>query len=478
MPASKKYRDQLERLGQLEAEQAQRDREREAAAATAPRRSSGSGGHPRPSSSSPPPQVLRQQQQPQQQRQPVGLLGSLVLGIRRHPLTPAMLLASSFAYFNIRRAAKKTGCIVSKSPHLTIWEPPISYLSKLLNDELPFLSPSSSLPSSSLNCSPASFERLHRYRSKKVTGREGEKEGEGDLEEGLLVRESLAVGKGEVVYRKAVGLVRTLRLLDAASSSSSSSLGSFYSSETGEEGVFVTKRSMVPGDGRRGGGGALGQWMLMPVRIARREGRAVVGKEKKSKKKKTTKKRKMAEEGGSSGSSSSSSNNNNNNNKKKNVEAVYEEVFLRSLPGCPWRGELRLSASWQQAGGKGGKREGEVIVEVAWFTPCSSSPSLPPSFQQQVAARLLQEAQALMEREMAMHKVRERQQEQFASDAKAAALERRKKERQLLLHPPPDKKKWAKLQRHSGGGGGGGEKAGRWQPSADLAARRNPRKGG
>jgi len=310
-----------------------------------------------------------------------------------------------------------------------------------------------------------------------VTGREGGKEGEGDLEEGLLVRESLAVGKGEVVYRKAVGMVRTLRLLDAASSSSSSSLGSFYSSETGEEGVFVTKRSMVPGDGRRGGGGALGQWMLMPVRIARREGRAVVGKEKKSKKKKTTKKSKMAEEGGSSGSSGSSSNNNNNNN-NKNVEAVYEEVFLRSLPGCPWRGELRLSASWQQAGGKGGKREGEVIVEVAWFTPCSSSPSLPPSFQQQVAARLLQEAQALMEREMAMHKVRERQQEQFASDAKAAALERRKKERQLLLHPPPDKKKWAKLQRHSIGGGGGGEKAGRWQPSADLAARRNPRKGG
>eukprot|EP00624_Nannochloropsis_granulata_P007587 evm.model.NODE_8549_length_9612_cov_19.341656.3 len=200
----------------------------------------------------------------------------------------------------------------------------------------------------------------------------------------------------------------------------------------------------------------------MPVRIAKREGRVVVGKEKKSKKGKTAK-----EEGDSSSSSSSS----------KKVEAIYEEVLLRSLPGCPWRGELRLSASWRQAGGGKGKGEDEVLVEIAWYTPSSSLPSVPPSFQQQVAVRLLQEAQALMEKEMAMHKVRERQQEQLSLDAKAAALERRKKERQLLLHPPPDKKKWAKLQRHSRGGGGG-EKAGRWQPSADLAARRNPRKGG
>ena len=289
---------------------------------------------------------------------------------------------------------------MSKSPYLTIWEPPVSYLARLLNEELPSLSPSSSLPSSSLEGSPASFERLHRYRSKKDKGNEGRRKEEEGKEEGMLVRHSLAVGKGEVVYRKAAGLVRTLRLLDAASPSpsSSSSLGNFYSSERGEEGVFVVKKRLVPGEmreGGRGGGVGLGQWMLMPVRIAKREGRVVVGKEKKSKKGKTAK-----EEGDSSSSSSSS----------KKVEAIYEEVLLRSLPGCPWRGELRLSASWRQAGGGKGKGEDEVLVEIAWYTPSSSLPSVPPSFQQQVAVRLLQEAQALMEKEMAMHKVRERQQ--------------------------------------------------------------------
>ena len=472
MPASKKYRDQMERLAQLEAEQAQRDREREAAAAAAPpRRPSNGGGNP--PSSPPPPQVVRQQQQQQQ----VGLIGSLVLSASRHPVRTATLLASSFAYFNVKRAARQTGCIVSKSPYLTIWEPPVSFLAKLLNEELP------SLPSSSLGVSPASFERLHRYHSKKEEG--GREEGG---EEGVLVRQSLVVGKGEVVFRKAAGLVRTLRLLDAASSSlpssssPPSSLGRFYSSEGGEEGVFVSRRRMVPGGGMEGGRGRLGQWLLMPVRIVKREGRVVVGKnkkEKKDKKKKGRKGKKAEEEESSSSSSSSSS---------RKIEAVYEEVLLRSLPGCPWKGELRLSASWRQAaaarGGGGKGEEDEVLIEIAWHTPSSSSSSssLPPSFQHQVATRFLKEAQGLLKKEMNMYKVREKQQQQLALDAREAAKERRKKERQLLLNPPLDKKKWAKLQKHPAAAaaaiGGGGEKAGRWQPSADLAARRNPRKGG
>lgn len=61
-------------------------------------------------------------------------------------------------------------------------------------------------------------------------------------------------------------------------------------------------------------------------------------------------------------------------------------------------------------------------------------------------------------------------------DALKAAAERKRKERQAILNPPPDKKKWRKQQ--LAGGSGGQQGPARWQPSSDLQARRNPRRGG
>lgn len=68
---------------------------------------------------------------------------------------------------------------------------------------------------------------------------------------------------------------------------------------------------------------------------------------------------------------------------------------------------------------------------------------------------------------------------QKPQDALKAAAERKRKERQAILNPPPDKKKWRKQQQMAGAGAGGGQQGpARWQPSSDLQARRNPRRGG
>lgn len=61
-------------------------------------------------------------------------------------------------------------------------------------------------------------------------------------------------------------------------------------------------------------------------------------------------------------------------------------------------------------------------------------------------------------------------------DALKAEAERKRKERQAILNPPPDKKKWRK--QHMSGSSGGQQGPARWQPSSDLQARRNPRRGG
>ncbi len=63
-------------------------------------------------------------------------------------------------------------------------------------------------------------------------------------------------------------------------------------------------------------------------------------------------------------------------------------------------------------------------------------------------------------------------------DALNFEAERKRKERQAILNPPPDKKKWKRQQMVSGAGSGGGQGPARWQPSSDLQAKRNPRRGG
>jgi hypothetical protein len=63
-------------------------------------------------------------------------------------------------------------------------------------------------------------------------------------------------------------------------------------------------------------------------------------------------------------------------------------------------------------------------------------------------------------------------------DARKAEAERKRKERQAILNPPPDKKKWKKQQMAAGASSAGQQGPARWQPSSDLQARRNPRRGG
>jgi hypothetical protein len=394
--------------------------------------------------------------------------------------------------------------LVSKSPHFSVWEPPLGYVARLLNEDIPALRLEDSLASVGAGGSPAGFARVHRAGKEGPGLGGGREEGKGEGGAGTVVFESVQVGSGEVSFRKATDLVRTLRLFDAAASSSSSSsspscLGRFYSSERAEEGVFVARATAIPGASK-----GLRRWALMPVRIFRQEGREKLaggqrrtkrGKmggeknlkdkettlKKRPKKKKGGKRRKggrvggrkvetSGKEGGQEGRDASPPSREGKRGGRV-MEVVYAETVLRPLPGSVWTGDLCLTASWRDPrhGGDDG-----VHVQVTWHRLPSPDTSLPSSFQREVAAALLHEARKLVAREMVIHRARERQQGQLAQDAARALQEKKKKERQLLLNPPPDKKKWKKMQRQGGKEAG----PGRWQPSADLAARRNPRRGG
>ena len=378
-PLSKKYRDSMERLAQLEAEHAQRDFEHQQKQAS---RGQGQGGQP---------PVRQQQQQPQQRPQPpqqMGLIGGLIHGAIHHPIKTAGLLATSWGGLSLYRSVKQTGLLVSKAPYTTLLEPPVTYLARLLNDELP--EAASSVPAPARGKSPASFHRLHKAKKKDKA------EDDSSSSSAALVVQSTRVGNGEVAFRKAASLVRTLRLLDRVET-----LGRFYSSERGQEGLFVARRQV--------GGGGWGMYSLMPVSIVKHDGKV---KQKK---------------------------------KGDKAATLYEEVILRSLQGCPWEGELRLSASWEGEGGG----DDSVHVEVAWHTTSGTGMLDREGF----AAAVLRQAKTLLEQEMVMYRVREKQQAHFAQAALEAEKERRKKEREAILNPPPDKKKWAKMNRGSSVGG-------------------------
>lgn len=110
--------------------------------------------------------------------------------------------------------------------------------------------------------------------------------------------ESVNVGKGEMTYDRAVHLIKSLKVLDRLPGDIR-----FFTTFEGREGIFLLKHR--------------GFWRLMPVRITKQGGRVKKGKKVYSKKKWRRAKRE-----------------------------VYEEILMESLKGSPWKGGLRISASW------------------------------------------------------------------------------------------------------------------------------------
>lgn len=306
----------------------------------------------------------QQMQQQQRQRPPpppsfverLLLAGYMTIGgacgmAQRHPKAAATLAATAVTGLCLRRAARTNGLLLTRRPGLmTALEPPVAFLARLLEEELPGL----------------------------VEKEEWAESGADEAgEEGVfLSRRVQVVGKGEGAYRKAAVLVRTMSLLDALATAEEGqpSLGRLFSSERMQEAVLVRKR---PGGG----------WSVAPVAVRRRGGKqlAATGGKKKKKSKK---------------------------GKGKKIEEVYEEMVLRALPGCAWgRGaELRLVAKWRDPTTGG---DDVVTVEAVWYAPTAQK-GRQGGASEAYLDRVTRKARELVEREMAVLRVRERQQRQLA----------------------------------------------------------------
>lgn len=246
-------------------------------------------------------------------------VGGTVAIAQRHPKAAATLSLTAVTGICLRRAARRNGLLLARRPHYwSVWEPPVEFLSGLLEEELP--GQVARLLEEEGEGASASSESLQLTAfagTVEAASAVGEGEGDGGGKQ-LLVRRRVRLGKGEAAYRKAASLVRTLSLLDAvaAAPGKGPSMGRLYCSERMQEGLFLRPR---------GGGGG---WTILPVAIARRAGRL----KHPHSKKKAKKKKKVSGAGV--------------------VEEAFEETTLRALSGCAWgRGAaLRLAASWRDPG--------------------------------------------------------------------------------------------------------------------------------